>query len=289
MEAEIHDEPFNILTLPWEDVLFPHVFIFLGINDLFKVRATCSLGHQCVEEYFTCIMVVNTVRLSSKFNAESFRIVSSNARCIRRLLLRNCKTWLTDRELVPVLGANQKLLSIDLTNCTNVTNSSIQKLAISCTALEELRLKDCHWLSADSIVVLGMNCQQLKYVDIAGCWEVTDDALGILLMRASKLSYLSIAKIYGLTDRSISCLAKACQNLRHLNMQGCWRVTDDSVRLLGEYCKSLKGLQVRECRDVTQISLARLRAKGIRVDVPQAHYSMNPENIEYLRRLSLQI
>lgn len=60
-------------------------------------------------------------------------------------------------------------------------------------------------------------------------------------------------------------------------------------RFLGEYCKSLQGLQVRECRDVTEISLARLRAKSIRVDVPIPRRFLPSDITRQMGGLSLQI
>ena len=180
-ESQEEDEA-DLLHIPWEDVLYRHVFSYLSMNDLFMLRATGKLGHQCVQDYFTCCPCVNVTRLGPKFNEKTFHIITSDNCSLRRLVLRNAKNWLTDKVLVPVLGANQKLVSLDLTNCTSVTNASMQKAAISCGALEELRLRDCHWLSPESVVVVAMNCTQLRHVDITGCWEINDDALIVLVM-----------------------------------------------------------------------------------------------------------
>lgn len=174
----------GLFSLPWEDVLFQCVFPFLSINELFMLRATSTLAHKCVQLYFSCFPVVNITRLGSRFNENTFRIITEYNCSIQRLVLRNCKNWLTDRLLVPVVGANHKLVSLDLTNCTSITNSSMQKVAISCPRLQEIRLRDCHWLSPDSVVVIGMNCHQLRLVDMTGCWEVNDDALIVLVMHA---------------------------------------------------------------------------------------------------------
>ena len=55
---------------------------------------------------------------------------------------------------------------------------------------------------------------------------------------------------------------------RHLNLLHVLVIVSGCVfcRLLGEYCRALKGLEVRDCRDVTEISLARLRANGMKID-----------------------
>ena len=62
--------------------------------------------------------------------------------------------------------------------------------------------------------------------------------------------------------------------------------------VLGEYAQSLEALQVRDCRDVTEASLAKLRVKGIRIDVrpPPEARNLNILHSAGLRhRLNVQI
>ncbi|OPL32965.1 hypothetical protein AM593_00972, partial [Mytilus galloprovincialis] len=105
--------------------------------------------------------------------------------------------------------------------------------------------------------------------------------------------FLSIAKIYGVTDFSLNVLAKTAISLQHLNVQGCWRITNSSIIVLGEYAKCLEALQVRDCRDITEASLARLRTRGIKIDVrppPEARNLNILHNALGLRqRLNVQI
>nr|UUF95170.1 ubiquitin-ligase jetlag-like protein [Platynereis dumerilii] len=279
----------QLLDLPWEDVLFRQVFTCFTLPELFKLRAVNTLCHKCVSEFFTCCPVVNLVRISNIITAQAFGTATYNNYGLKVLVTRQSKGWLTDSVLVPALDVANRLLKLDLTGCTSISNASIQKVAISCPQLEEVSLRDCHWLSKEGVIVLAMNCHQLQRVDITACWEVDDESIIILTTFCPNLIYLSIAKIYGLTDRSILQLAKNCSKLRHLNMQGCWRVTDDAVKMLGEYCRSLKGLQVRECREVTEASLAKLRQRNIKVDIPQHPWQLSASAASYLNQLKLQI
>ena len=50
-------------------------------------------------------------------------------------------------------------------------------------------------------------------------------------------------------------------------------------RLVGEYCKNLQFLNVNDCRSVTEASLARLRVRGLQIDVQASTW-------QQLRRLS---
>lgn len=54
--------------------------------------------------------------------------------------------------------------------------------------------------------------------------------------------------------------------------------------MVGEYCPALKQLDTSECRDVSEESLAVLRSKGIRVDMPQA---IKPTLNVFLQNLKL--
>ncbi|XP_006817257.1 uncharacterized protein LOC102808527 [Saccoglossus kowalevskii] len=112
-----------------------------------------------------------------------------------------------------------------------------------------------------------MNCECLQYVDLTSCWELDDETILVLIISHPGLKYLSLAKIYGITNVVIDMLARTCSAFEHLNIQGCWRITNSVIRLLGDCCPKLRKLEVSDCRDINEASLARLRVKGIDIDV----------------------
>ena len=184
--TEVEEHEVSLLQMPWQDILYRHVFSYLSMRELFVLRAAGPLGYQCIQEYFTCCQCVDVTRLGAKFNQNTFHIITCNNCSLRRLVLRNANNWLSDKVLVPVLAANRKLVSLDLTNCTSITHAAMETVAISCKCLEELLLRDCHWLSPESVVLLATNCTLLQHVDMTGCWEVNDDALVVLVMYCSQ-------------------------------------------------------------------------------------------------------
>lgn len=275
--------------LPWEDVVFQHILTRLHLPEVFRLRAVNSQFLDCVTQYLTTCKSLNLTMVGPYFRAEAFQLVTRDAYCMQRLVLRHAKDWLVDSLLMPVFGVNCRLQHVDLTCCTSLTCASIEKVAVHCKGLQQLFLRDCHWLTNEGVLVVAFNCPQLEKLDIGGCWQVNNSAILTLAKFCKQLRYLSVAKIYGLTDVSIYKVAKNCRMLRHLNLQGCWRVTDEAIRVLGEHCKDLKMLHVRECRDITEISLARLRVKGVLVDLPQRPYRVNPDIIKYLQSLKPQV
>ena len=173
------DDPVQDLldVLPWHDVLFRSIFPCLSLTTLFRLRQVNSQYKQCVEEYFSQCHKVNLCRVSVRFTITAFNILTKDNSQIRTLILRNSKSWLSDDLLIPVLKNNNKLQKIDLTNCTSLSNRSIQGMASNCPDLRELLLRDCHSLSLEGLTAIAFNCSKLEKVDLTACWEVNDEAV----------------------------------------------------------------------------------------------------------------
>jgi hypothetical protein len=60
--------------LNWSYILFPNLMPYLTIEDCFRLRSTCTLAHQFVEEYFESNKVLN---LSNRRNlsVEAFTVI----------------------------------------------------------------------------------------------------------------------------------------------------------------------------------------------------------------------
>ena len=62
-----------LARLNWSDILFPHLMPYLTVEDCFRLRTTCSLALQFVDEYFASAKVLD---LSNRRNltVEAFRL-----------------------------------------------------------------------------------------------------------------------------------------------------------------------------------------------------------------------
>lgn len=256
----------TLFDIPWDDVLFQYILPLLPVQTLFQLRRVCKTSLHMIKEYFSQTKAINIARIGGKVTANAFHILTDENTNLVHLNLRNSKAWLTDDLLIPVLKCNPRLQSLDLTNCTSVSNVVLQCVAVSCLGLKKLILRDCVWLSPEGVTVIGLYCKDLDTVDFTGCWNVNDESLSVLVSSCPQLKSIQLAKIYGLTDNSMIVLAKHSSQLYHLNIQGCWRITDDSIRFLAEYGKNLKMLQIRECHQVTEMTLSKLRENGVKMD-----------------------
>ncbi|XP_052069535.1 F-box/LRR-repeat protein 15-like [Mytilus californianus] len=286
-------EVIGLFHLPWEDIIFRYIMPCLPLPTQFKLRIVSKDCKELVGAYFRSCKTCNICRVVGQITAKSFVILTEDNTSFTSLVLRNAQNWLTDGLLLPVLEHNSKLQKIDLTHCSSISNSCLHTISIKCSQLTTLSLRECHWVSEAGITVVLMNCPNLKQLDLTGCWLLNDDTVMLIAQVCKNLKFLSIAKIYGVTDFALNVLAKTALSLQHLNVQGCWRLTNSSIIILGEYGKCLEALQVRDCRDITEASLARLRTRGIKIDVrppPEARNLNILHNALGLRqRLNVQI
>ncbi|XP_074648208.1 F-box/LRR-repeat protein 4-like [Tubulanus polymorphus] len=258
----------SFLDIPWEDVTYRYVFPFLRWSDLFRLSCACRKFKELVDGYFWTLRKLDLRDHAAKMNPTIFSRITQDNRSIRLLILENSSLWMTDDILVPVLELNCLLHTLDLTLCSNLSYKTIHTLSLRCHRMRKLVLKDCHWITSSHLSKIATNLVELQHLDLSGCWSVTDDAVITVTICCPSISYLSLAKIYGLTDASIAQLGRLLQ-LRHLSIKGCWRVTNASLRQLGDLCTNLQTLEVTDCSAVTEISLAKLRARGIKMDKPK--------------------
>lgn len=267
-----YDANYCLFDLPWEDVLCRYILPYLTLSDLFKLRHACIAARDLTSFYFKKLIHVDLTHCNGRLSAEAFNAITCDNELIQKLVLLNCKDWLTDNTLANVLERCSMLKHVNVAACSRLTNATVQRLADYCQNLQCVILRNCHWLTEPSLMVLVMNCRSIRHLDLESCWDITDLAVHTVVTTCKSLEFLSLCKIYGITDASLRAIAMSGIPLNELNICGCWRVTDDSARLLAEYCKTLRLLHVSDCRDITERTLARMRVNGVRIDRPMLKY-----------------
>ncbi|XP_038061628.1 F-box/LRR-repeat protein 15-like [Patiria miniata] len=254
----------NLIDLPWEDVLISRILPHLSIIDIFRLRSMSKDFCDLIQTYFQHQKVLDWSSVASRASVDAFKIATSDAENLQKLVVTSCKSWMTDATLVPLIQRNPRLRNIDLSKCPNL---SINMIAGMCPELRTVLLRECCWVSSSMIECLTMKCKNLERIDLTGCWELTDDTIYMLASLQPKLRWLSLARIYGITQVSVEQLAMNCYQLEYLDLEGCWRVTDAAIHTLAQKCPSLKTLKVRDCRNITERSLTRLRCQGVTIDI----------------------
>lgn len=158
---------------------------------------------------------------------------------LHSLSLQNCSDWVTDKELLPVIGQNQHLQRVDMSGCVCLTRHSLVAVSLSCMHLQNLGLAHCEWVDSLSLRSLADHCGGLQSVDLTACRQLKDDAICYLARKCLKLRSLSLAVNANVTDESVEEVAKNCRGLEQLDLTGCLRVRNQSIRYIMSYFSSV--------------------------------------------------
>lgn len=176
----------TFMHLPVEDVVFKSIFSKLNLKALFNLGNTCLMLRNMVLQYFQMLKVIDVGIFGSKISERALiRLLSDNDRCCK-LILRNCKSSLTDHVLEPMLERNPHLTLVDLSNCTSLSNHSLQTLSTNCSLLTCVTLAGCVWATSEAVTNLGICCTGLTQLDLSGCWNIDDDCITTISSACSR-------------------------------------------------------------------------------------------------------
>ncbi len=149
------------------------------------------------------------------------------------------------------------LRKINLTDCRKITDTTIEKIATTCSKITHLRLSICPKLTDQSLKYLGEHCKELQYLhlapDFARCLdgkkilesvqqlEITPD----VIMQLTPVVLMAIGKPYTRAKEKISTL---------ITLQG--------LKEFVEKCKSLKVLYVPSIKETDSDIVGQLIYKG---------------------------
>jgi len=174
------EEDITLADLPWEDVIFKHIFPSLDLKTLFSIGSTSSTYREMTEEYFKMSKIINIGKHGAKVTEKALGFLLKENKCCQKLILKNCKSSLNCKILEPMLERNRHLVHLDLTQCTSLTNNSLQTLAVNCRKMRHLILRDCVWASSPAVTNIGLQCRELIYLDLSGCWNINDEAVSVI-------------------------------------------------------------------------------------------------------------
>ena len=180
---------FEMLHLPWDDVIYKYMFPLLDLISLFRLRQMNSEWLKCVTSYFEQSKFLHIVN-SRKFTEAQFYIMTCDSYNLRSVRLRQCNDWLNDSVLLPCIVNNNNLERIDISGSTCLSGKSITSVSSCCPNLKELSLRDCHWLSDADLNSVSMKCLALERLDITGCWDITDSSIKNIATLCLRYAYL---------------------------------------------------------------------------------------------------
>ena len=144
---------------------------------------------------------------------------------IERLTLTNCSK-LTDLSLQPLIDHNRALLALDVTSLDQLTDVTMLTVADNCLRLQGLNVTGCKKLTDASISAIAKNCRHLKRLKFNNCVQLTDASI---LTVADHSRHLLEIDLYGLThveSTAVTALLSSCTHLREMRLAHCTRIND---------------------------------------------------------------
>lgn len=114
----------------------------------------------------------------------------------------------------------RKLVDLDLSRCSNLTDQALRSMAGNVPNLEALQLGGCVSLTDSGFTALLPTLGKLTHLDLEECSELTDATL-LALARgpaAKKLEHLQCSYCENMGDQGMTEIIRKCPGLRNLEM-----------------------------------------------------------------------
>ncbi|CAN6273595.1 unnamed protein product [Urochloa humidicola] len=141
-----------------------------------------------------------------------------------------------DKSIYSLAKCCRNLETLVIGGCRNISDASIQALALACSSsLRSLRMDWCLKITDVSLRSLLSNCKLLVAIDVGCCDQITDIAFqdGEGNGFQFELRVLKISSCVRLTVAGVSSVIKSFKALEYLDVRSCPQVTRDSCEQAG--------------------------------------------------------
>ena len=175
-----------------------------------------------------------------------------------------------DEAIKQLVENNNRLTSVDLSECELITDKAVVALASNCKGLRDLMLSKCASISLmnreESLDDAGYFLSRLKClrsIDFSHCRDIMRGGDSDSLPDFGKLASVSFANCLHVDDEAVIALAKDCgASLISVDFSGCNRITDRAGLALAEYCPSLSTIRLAWCYEITDESIGSGKVVG---------------------------
>jgi hypothetical protein len=149
---------------------------------------------------------------------QSLALVQSQCKNLETLVIASCRNIQETALLGLVAQCGARLLALDVSSCSRLSDQCVATVAACCPGLEELHLGLCRGLTDAALQSVGAHCSRLRYLDLTDCVK--------------------------LTSAGVEAVATGCPDLEGITLDGCPRIGDDALVSLSENCHQLRTLYV---------------------------------------------
>lgn len=127
---------------------------------------------------------------------EGLRLLLGNsmASCgLEELALINCDVVERESGLLATLGQHLKRLrKLDLSHNELLGDKEFISMLVSCTSLNDLKIRGCKGLTSAAIVSVVRSCKSLECVDIVNCGGIDSEAIEVFVEKCAKLRRINV-------------------------------------------------------------------------------------------------
>ncbi|XP_048435454.1 LOW QUALITY PROTEIN: uncharacterized protein LOC125475111 [Pyrus x bretschneideri] len=157
------------------------------------------------------------------------------------------------REFITARGHSLKELV--LTDCVQLTDSSVKVIAETCSGLRALDLANLNKLTDSTLGYLANGCRAIQTLNFHRN-PFSDEAIAAFLETSGEcLQELSLNHIQMVGHNTAISLAKRSRMLHTLDLSWCRNITDEALGLIVDSCLSLRILKLVGCTQITDTFL----------------------------------
>ncbi|KAL6633916.1 hypothetical protein ACP70R_026587 [Stipagrostis hirtigluma subsp. patula] len=163
------------------------------------------------------------------------KIAEISSSCLVSLKLLYCSK-VGDQSIYALAKFCHNLETLVIGGCLNVSDASIEALALACSSsLRCLRMDWCSKVTDVSLRSLLSKCKLLVAIDVGCCDQITGAAFQDIERNGfqSQLRILKVGCCGSLTVAGVSSAIKSCKALEYLDVRSCPQVTRDSCEQAG--------------------------------------------------------
>eukprot|EP01039_Chlorochromonas_danica_P000703 gene703-762_t len=161
---------------------------------------------------------------------------------------------ITNSTVQELCSIHPRINSLNLSNCSQVTDVGLWALAKHCPGITKLILYGCGKISHVGIRSISLKCNHLVELDLSHCALIDDMALTVLAGGSWKIHRLSLQYCHPITDTGVARIAIGMNShLQYLNLTGCPNIGefgDRALKELGLNCPNLEELYLDDTKRV---------------------------------------
>ncbi len=173
----------------------------------------------------------------------------------------SAKKMVTD-ESIEALSGCTNLESLNLVNCSNITDRAVQLLTQKCKSLRELNLSGCTQLTTRSITSLSMHAPQLESLGLSNT-PSDPHVIALALLQLKNLQSIQLAGFLNV-DVVIDALATTCKALKKVDLFNCSFTQAETLKRLSQGCPNLEKVVLVCCKNLHATDLESFSGQNIR-------------------------